>query len=136
MTDVSEIEQRILSEMEELRFDNIFSIINTVIDPTGYTVEIAEFADALRHLISQNFIDVRIEGFSPRDPELLTPHKLQELLTSFSDWFRFDSRRSLWTLKVGDLKTTRIPVIVVTPKGLLEARRLLAAQGYQWWRQK
>ena len=71
MTDLTEMEQRILAELEEAWRQNVFSMLNTIIDPAGDVQEVAVLQQALGELAERDYVVMAIEGFSPRNPQEL-----------------------------------------------------------------
>jgi hypothetical protein len=134
MADLLELEQRVLAELEELWEENIFAMLNTVMDPTGDVQEVALLQQALRNLVERDYITMGLEGFAPRNPEELEKPVALELLSSLGDWFRFDTADPHWTLSKGDIKKERIPVIFSTAAGRQKAAEILTERGYKWWR--
>jgi len=72
-------------------------------------------------------------GGDPADPREMSSADADAQLRRIHDWFRFDTATVRWTLKMGDIKKSRIPAIRVTPKGTEEAIKVLERRGYRWW---
>ncbi len=136
MTDLTEMEQRVLAELEEFWEENVFAMLNTIIDPTGDAHEVVLLQQALQDLVGRDDIIMGLEGFAPRNPEELGKSASLELLSSLGDWFRFDAADPHWTLSKGDIKKERVPVIYSTVAGRKKAVEILRRRGYQWWRPK
>jgi hypothetical protein len=136
MTELTEMEQRILAELEELWEENVFAILNTIIDPAGDAQEVVLLQQALKGLVERDYVAVGYEGFAPRAPEKLGKDASLILVSNLEDWFRFDAASSYWTLSRGDIKEERIPVIFSTTEARKKADQILSERGYQWWRRK
>ena len=136
MLDLAEVEQRILSELDELMEENIFAMLNTILSPAGDAKEVAAIQSALRALVVRGFVALGLEAFHPNNPERLSKDAASELLSHFEDWFKFDAQTALWTLRLGDIRKDRIPMIYLTATGKAKAQEILTKRGYQWWRQK
>jgi hypothetical protein len=134
MTDLTEMEQRVLAELEELWEENVFAMLNTIVDPTGDAHEVALLQRALQGLVERDYVTMGLEGFAPRNPEELGKSASLELLAGLDKWFRFDVADPHWTLRRGDIKKERIPVIYMTEAGRQKASEILTQRGYQWWR--
>jgi hypothetical protein len=136
MTDLTEMEQRVLAELEEFWEENVFSMLNTIVDPTGDASEAAMLQQALKGLVERGYVVMGFEGFVPRNPEKLGTKESLELVANLGDWFTFDVADPHWTLSKGDIKKERIPVIFSTAAARQKASEILNERGYQWWRQK
>lgn len=136
MTDLTEMEQRVLAELEELWEENVFAMLNTIITPEGSADEIVSLRCALAGLIERDYVILGLEGFSPRDPEKLSKNASLALVSGLEEWFKFDPASSYWTLSKGDIKKERIPVIFSNATGRGRASEILTERGYQWWRPK
>src|SRR6476660_4134378 len=129
MADLTETEQRILAELEEAWRQNVFSMINTIVDPTGDVGEVVMLRQALGELVERDYVVMAIEGFAPRNPQELGKSASLELLSGLSDWFRFDPLDPHWTLCRGDFRKDRYPVIVSTAAGRQKAAEILMQRG-------
>ncbi|KAB2910828.1 MAG: hypothetical protein F9K29_24065 [Hyphomicrobiaceae bacterium] len=136
MADLTEMEQRVLAELQEFWVENVFSMINTIYDPTGDPHEVAMLQEALNGLVERDYVLMGFEGFVPRNPEKLGKKQSLELVSQLGDWFKFDSENSCWTLSKGDIKKERIPAIFSSAEAREKAFQILDERGYQWWRPK
>jgi hypothetical protein len=136
MSDLTEMEQRVLAELEEFWKENVFAMLNTIFDPTGDEREVTLLQEALRSLVERDYILMGLEGFFPSNPEKFTKSASLQLLSNLEGWFKFDSQDPHWTLSKGDIKKERIPMIFSTPAGRQKAGEILTQRGYQWWRPK
>ena len=136
MTDLTEMEQRILAELEECGEQNVFSMLNTIVDPKGDATEVTLLQQALQGLVQRDYVIMGLEGIVRRNPEELGKAASLELLSQLGDWFRFDVVDPHWTLSKGDFRNERYPAIYSTAAGRKQAVEILTQRGYQWWRPK
>jgi hypothetical protein len=136
MVELTEMEQRVLAELEEVWEQNIFTMLNTIVDPSGDAQEIAVFQQALEGLIEHGYVVMGLERFSPREQTKLEKQAALELVSKLADWFRFDAATSYWTLSKGDFRKEPYPVVFSTTEARDIAFQILDERGYQWWRQK
>jgi hypothetical protein len=134
MTMLPEIAQRILSELEDFREDNIFAMMNTVFEPDGTLDEVSTFADALTEIINADYATLVLERFYPRERKIQTKLNSLILVSKLRDWAVFDAPSRRWTLKDGDINRDAVPVVCLTGSGYSMATQLLHALGYQWWK--
>jgi hypothetical protein len=136
MADLSEMEQRVLAELEEAWRQNVFSMLNTIIDTTGDAQEVTLLQQALQGLVERDYAIMALEGFTPRNPEEFGKSASLELLSRLRDWFRYDAEDPHWTLSRGDFRKERYPVIASTVAGRQKAAEILKQRGHKWWRPK
>ena len=134
MPDLTEMAQRILSELEEIWDQNVFSMLNTVVTPNGEAAQLAEFQAALAALVERDYVLMGYEGFVPRNPEQLSKERSLEMISSIPEWFAFDEAERFWTLSKGPYNEIRYPGIYSTQEGRDKAFEILDRRGYQWWR--
>lgn len=136
MTPFTEMEQRVIAELEEVWEQNIFSMLNTIVDPSGDPGEVGMLQEALKSLVERGFVAMGLEEFSPREQTKLDKQAALELVSRLGEWFRFDAETSFWTLSKGDFREVRYPVILSTAETREKAFQILDSRGYQWWRLK
>jgi hypothetical protein len=132
--EVHEQSQRILAYLDELSGENIFTIINSILDPTGHVKEIAVFGRALAYLLENDEITIQMRAFSARNTAGLGKDEALDLMAHLQEWFRFEASDPHWTLAEGDLRTKPIPELYITDKGQRKAVEILTARGVEWWR--
>jgi hypothetical protein len=136
MNDLSELELRILAVLEELGFENIPAMMNTILSPNGSSDEISKFQATLSSLLDSALIEIHMSslptGFVPlsREAALTEIAGLQQHL-------KFVEVKKYWT----DDRMTGppyfqelVPEIVRTDAGLQRGIAVLEARGYEWWR--
>lgn len=132
----AEISQRILALLEEFGEENIFSTVNSIIDPKGSTEEVEMFTRALWDLVGNGHVTIAYATFAPRVVTDLEKSDAIDLLSGLPRWFRFDAIDRHWTLAKGDLRRERIPEICLTDAGRAKAVEILNERGVEWWRAK
>ena len=129
MIDLKEMAARILAELEEAGQEHVPAMLNTVAATTGDAEEKTQYAAALAVLVRDDLARLAYD----RDPQgWLVPLSKEESVAAVSqlaDGLLFGTNDGLWTW-VG----SRRPDILITPAGLQQARELIEARGYSWWR--
>jgi hypothetical protein len=132
-----ELAARLVAELEEARRDNVFALLNTVIEPTGAPAELALYARALRRLIDDGKLTLGLEVFATDRDREFDIKEAHSFLDDFPRWFRFETSARdgpLWLFT--GLRTDQSPFVSLTQKGYDAAVALLEERGYQWWRQQ
>jgi hypothetical protein len=101
MIDLTEMEQRVLSELEEFWEENVFAMLNTIIEPAGDAREVALLQQALRGLVERDYVVMGLQGFSPREQEKLERRTSLDLISDLGNWFRFDFGRCRLDIEQG-----------------------------------
>ncbi len=135
-----ELEMRILSELEELRAENVVAMMNTVVMTKGDAGQIAEACLALEELTQSGLIRMAIDYNERKKLRSASVEESMAIIRAIPGNVHFDAGKGLWLwssltlpLKLYDVP---IPEILVTSEGLAKARSILEERGYQWWRQK
>ncbi len=127
VANLSELAERILSELEEAWAENFSSTVNTVTDRKGQERELASCIDAIEELIRAGHAVLSSDG-----KQELTAELSIELLSKLASKVDFDPEERLWKWN------EKLPIveIVATEEGRELAFEILDERGYQWWRQK
>ena len=134
MIDVSELQCRMLGELEELRDENIFSLLNTIFFDCSDTTSAPNVQAAVTGLVANGDLHIGTEAYDPRKKVVLFENADAVAFASrISEWLAYDEAKNEWTLARGDIKVDPIPLLVLTEQGLAAARRLLGSRGYRWW---
>ncbi|MBS0269998.1 MAG: hypothetical protein JSS54_13610 [Proteobacteria bacterium] len=128
---MQEYEKRILSELEEAGEENLPTLLNTIITPTGNPNERNEFQAALTNLLQKGFIKIALERDANKRLKDMSDHDSFALLARITEHLVFKTQSGRWT---GGARPW--PEVVYTEVGKLEGRRILQEYGYQWWRHK
>lgn len=134
MATLSEFGKRVLSELEELRVENVIAMMNTIVDPEGNAGEVEGLRTALLELVDADLVEMGMEQFYPHEEVVLDKVDGLKLIDGLGLVFRFDAEERLWDLRDGDMRISRYPTILATPKGVEEGFRILSERGYQWWK--
>jgi len=151
MAELTQMEMRILAELEEAGLENIPAIANTVTEITGLDAERTQIKEALLNLVHADLIRLSIDSshagrirtltkgeqlpiiakLGGRRPWPLSTEDSLELLVGFEKRLRFDHVRKHWTSD-----DSPYPHILVTDTGRKQAENILAERGYRWWRRE
>lgn len=133
MDDERELADRILAELDERGADNLHSILNTVIEPTGSPHEIDGLGLALADMLRQKEAHLALETMYPRKTSRLGEADAEAMLAALHRWFKYDASQRYWMLGNGDPLKDEYPILVLSDIGQLRAQRLLEMRGYRWW---
>lgn len=118
---------RIFVELEELRVQNIYSLMNTVFNSKGDMQDLYTYRDALAEFADKGYIVIGVDD-KDRAHEDLNSEQTIEFLSHLDELFRYDENTSYWTMRDGDPRTTELPAVILTDKGLQKAIDVLKAQ--------
>ena len=133
MMNYDELEQRVLSELEESSERDIVHLINITSPADGTSVEIDALSKALRALLGNGDISVAMQTFIPRSLTSLTAEAATALLADLGQLLKYGDYGSYWHYATLDVRRDEYPTILATENGLEKARIILRARGYQWW---
>lgn len=137
MEGLTELEMRILSELEEAGEEGLQTMAVTVMPGLASGDPFSDFQDALRRLVSRDLLRMSTGRDAagrlvelPQDQSLAEVGRIGEVLS-------FDSSSGAWVDRRSPQGGTmeRFPYIVDTPSGAEMAEKILQARGYQWWRE-
>src|SRR5437016_4876766 len=97
MTPLSELEMRVLSELEEAGEENISAMMNTVIQPRGEASELLEMQRALMSLVQADLVRMSMDRDASRRLRDLSKHESLEVIADLPSGLRFNRERMLWT---------------------------------------
>ena len=134
--DLTELEMRVLGLLEEANEEDAITTLNTIIDPTGTSIELSDYQEALLRLVQAELIEVQLNSI-PTGRIHLTTGKAIEEIRKLSDSYEFITGEGHWT----DRRESGppyfqfpLPCLVLTPRGRAVSVNLLESRGYQWWR--
>jgi hypothetical protein len=136
MIDLNEMSSRVLASLEEAGSERANPLLNTVIDPTGHTEEVAFFQLALLELLTQKRITVRMTSMLHGD-QPLSDEEAKAEIERLSAHYIFNSARGVWSdLRYANPPYYQLPEpdIVLTRAGRTKSVELLQQRGYEWWR--
>ena len=133
MTDLSELEMRIITYLEEAGLENITDMFNAVSGRSGDPLELMAFQDALERLVRLDL--VRVE---PSKSNGLQPVTLDESLLAVSDVrtrHYFDPTTKRWkdAMRMNRTEAYTYPYIVYHGRGRAVAIEILEERGWRWW---
>ena len=137
MEDLTELEMRILSELEEAGEEELQTMALTVMAGLAGNNPILEFQAALRRLAERDLLRMstardatgRLVDLSLQD-SVSEVDRIGEVLTFDPSTGAWEDRR----MTQGAIEE-RFPFIVDTPSGAKMAEGILESRGYQWWRE-
>jgi hypothetical protein len=135
---LTEIDQRILAELEEAGEESVLTLAVTVLDGKGTPDELDNFKRSLTSLARQGL--VRLSVGLGRDGRL-EPMSIEASISEIdgiSSFLMFDANRGLWQDKrrLGPPFGPNYPYVVYANTGRDVAVNILNSRGYQWWRRK
>jgi hypothetical protein len=133
VAELDEFEQRVLAELDEVWEDNVFSLLNSILDPTGEGSEVRTFVDAVASLIARDMVVLGWQSFYPSNTELLSKSASTALISALAEMFEFRQSDQHWGWRDGDMKVQRYPIVCATEKGHEWGRGFLNARGFRWW---
>lgn len=132
MSELSELAQRIVSELEEAGFENVPSTMNTVLNLTGTTDDIDEFRGALGEIIQLGLADIGYVDVHMGKLRAVPRDEMEEVIGSLGKMMSFDAAERYW---IWD-RSQRVAEIIATKAGVAKSHEILEERGYQWWREK
>jgi hypothetical protein len=138
MAPLSELEMRILSELEEAGEENISAMMNTVIQPRGEASELLEMQRALMSLVQADLVRMSMDRDASGRLRDLSQSASRDVIADLTSGLRFNRERMLWTdtRHSGPPYGDPFPYIVNTESGKEKGFQILDQRGYQWWRPK
>lgn len=136
MLTLDEMALRVLSELEEAGAETVVTLLATVTPRTGQASELHEVAQAIARLVRLELVQLSIDrdatGHLRRLSKEASLAALQDVLPNLA----FDATSSSWSDNRNKVPPFRpaYPYVVATSGGLVQAREILDARGYQWWR--
>ena len=136
MTDLAEIAQRILSELEEAGFEDLTTLLVTVTPRAGTADELVDFMTAISELAQLGLVKVADDAgkFAPRD--YLSVDKAVVFLSGLYSVleFRVSDRAWIYSKRGAGASRAYQPEARLTEDGRSVARDILGRRGYQWWK--
>jgi hypothetical protein len=142
LSDLSELQLRILAELEEAGLENIPTLAITVTDVEGVPVDWAPMKDALTKLINTDLVHVSLDNsHANRIRTLKSGAQLADIARRGSRPWAMSKEDSLAIMTEVDAALIADPEydkswfdILVTDAGGEMSGRILDRRGYQWWR--
>ncbi len=133
MITLFEMQERLLSELEEAGQDNVCALLNTVLhqrDDIGLPGYLPMLIKSVCGLIRDDFVRV---GHAPNGFGRLvdlSAHESIAVMTDVRERLTFSQSLGRWSTS---LHHDRSPELVLTSHGYIRARMILSRRGYQWW---
>jgi len=138
MLTLSELELRILSELEEAGAEDVVTMLITVMEPVGDVTEVHDLQRALTTLVQADLVRMSMDRNSSGKLRSLSEEESLEVIADLRSGLRFDRDKKYWkdTRQSGPPFGSPFPYIIATPPGKDRAFNILDERGYQWWRRK
>ena len=138
MYELSELEMRILSELEEAGEEDIVTMMLTVAEPTGDRRDVEEMQSALDSLVRLDLVRMSMDRDTSGRLRDLSRADSLEVIADLKSRLRFDSKKAIWVnaQRSGPPFDDPFPYIVNTKAGKEKGFEILDERGYQWWRPK
>jgi len=132
--ELSELSQRILVLLDELEYDNVVAIFNTiVVRPSPGDIPFESYKAALIELLGKNMARLSFTTDLPYTEQVVSGDRAHTLVQSIETEFRFDTSVARWTFADDDPGSPRLS-LHLSPEGFEAARPILDARGDRWWR--
>lgn len=138
MLSVPEVEQRILSLLDEFVSDNVCAMLNSVLAPDRDETAVGLYQEALRVLLANGQIQISLERNSARRYVALAEREALAIIDRVPDELIPGVYQNQWGWRTSKPLhgpyDVSIPEIVVTAAGMSEAKRVIKERGERWWR--
>lgn len=130
MAELSDLEERILSELGEFVAENFAALTNSVLKAAGKDEEIDRVKAAFEALVQADLAVVGVAREGPASIEEFSKKDSLVLLGEIADSLRFDEGEGIWRWTGGEPR----PQLVANESGLKEAEKILEKRGGErWW---
>ena len=139
MIEHSELEQRILAELEEAGEETVGTLINTVTASAGDPAESNRCFAAIGSLIGSDLVRMSNSRGADRRLEPLPQRDSLAVLDSLASKIKYDPNKSYWrdtSVIAGKPLRDDPPAVILTVSGKATSIAILTGRGYQWWRVK
>ncbi|MCZ7595256.1 MAG: hypothetical protein M5U16_10340 [Hyphomicrobium sp.] len=128
MTDVAELQNRVLSELGEFWRENFAALANTVGDGSGVASDLSAVRAAFEGLVEAGLAIVGVDADYPTQLEPLSKRESLGVLAVMEEHLQLQAETGRW---VGTREPR--PELMITDAGREEANRILAELGERWW---
>lgn len=135
---LSELDQRVLSELYEAGGETVQTLAVTVLDGQGDANELASLTEALVSLVQVGHALIAVEDTMQRKLQCLSTASSVAEINALQSFLYFDTTDKRWK----DKRRTTPPYrpepcyVVNTEQGRQLGFEILNARGYQWWRSR
>lgn len=136
MNELSELELRILSVLEELGSENVPAMMNTIFTPNNNSDQVEQIQTAISRLLKASLVEIQMVS----TPTGIVPLSKEAAVTEISELRKhlsFVEAGRHWTderMKGPPFFQIPVPEINRTNAGLQRGIEVLQTRGYQWWR--
>lgn len=136
MSNLSELEMRILAELEEAGEENFTALLNTVTQPRDAPADVVEYQGALKRLAELDYVRMSTNRDARGMLADLSVEESLKRIAEISTVIEFRVSKNLWTDKrrTGPPFSEPLMHVVNTPAGRDLGGAILERRGYQWWR--
>ena len=131
MTELSEFAQRTLAELDEAGEENLPTLLNTILIPTGESNEFLGLRDAISSLLQENLVRIAFERDQSLRLKDISFEDSLSVVEHLSEHLIYNPEVRHWT---GGQRPW--PHVVSTERGKQRGNEILSVRGYQWWRQR
>ncbi len=134
----SELEQRILSELEEAGDDAFETLLNSTADRSGTSDQMDQFVEGLRNLLRGGLVRIAVAANSDGPLVELSSTAALDHLDTVKPAFKLDESKGRWKdiRRTGPPYPRPSPIVVSTDSGYNAAQDIVSRRGYEWWRVK
>jgi hypothetical protein len=128
MTDVAELQRRVLSELGEFWRENFAALANTVGEGSGVASDLSAVRAAFEGLVETGLAVVGVDVDYPTQLGRLSKQESLGVLAVIEEHLQLSEETGRWAGK-----TEPWPELVITDAGREEANRILSELGERWW---
>jgi len=128
MGELSEMQNRVLSELGEFWRENLAALANTVGDGSGVASDLSAVRAAFVGLVEYGLAVVGVDVDYPTQLGRLSKPESLGVLAVIEEHLQLKAETGRW---VGTREPR--PELVITDAGREEANRILAERGERWW---
>jgi hypothetical protein len=136
MSELSELEMRVLSELEEAGEEDVVTMMMTVMPPTGQASEVDDMQRALESLVRADLVRMSMDRDTTGRLKALSKDESLSAIADLKSQLRFMGENWVDTRYSGPPFGDPFPYIVDTEAGREKALQILEQRGYQWWRRR
>jgi hypothetical protein len=136
MSELSELEMRVLSELEEAGEEDVVTMMMTITPPTGDASELDDMQRTLESLVRADLVRMSMDRDATGRLKALSTDESLSAIADLKSHLRFVGKNWVDIRNSGPPFGDPFPYIVDTEAGREKAFQILEQRGYQWWRLK
>jgi hypothetical protein len=135
MLQLSELEMRILAELEEAGQGDVPTVMNVVFLPNRSPEDLDSYLSGLRILVEQDLVRLSTSLGPGRRLSRLSISESLLIINDQINRLKFDFDLSYWvdTQSAKRPQELTFPFIVITSSGRKKSHEIMSERGYQWW---